>query len=102
MSKYDPVLGKYYLKEVKDNQRYLSPKSKMVSFISWETTCRKIYWKEFEKPIFAIILDSTPDISNTDQINFICRYVIVEVKEAEVGGIISCFYHLVWEDRLWY
>ena len=31
---------------------------------------------------FAIILDSTPDISHTDQTSFICRYV-VEDKEAE-------------------
>ena len=33
---------------------------------------------------FAIILDSTPDISYTDQKNFICRYVVVEDKEVEV------------------
>ena len=26
MSKYDPILGKHYLKEVNDNQRYLLPK----------------------------------------------------------------------------
>ena len=29
---------------------------------------------------FVIIQDSTPDISHTDQMSFICRYVIVEDK----------------------
>ena len=33
---------------------------------------------------FAIILESTPDISHTDRVNFICRYVVVEDKEGEV------------------
>ena len=32
---------------------------------------------------FAIILHSRPDISPTDQMSFICRYVVVEDKEVE-------------------
>ena len=34
---------------------------------------------------FVILLDSMPDISHTDQMSFICRYVVVvEDKEMEV------------------
>ena len=33
---------------------------------------------------FVIILDSTPDISHTDQMSFICRYFVVEDKEVDV------------------
>ena len=32
---------------------------------------------------FVIILDSTPDISHTDQMSLICRYFVVENKEVD-------------------
>ena len=83
MSKYDPVLRKDYLKEITDNRRFFSPQ--IQNKFTLETTWRKIYWIEFEKPIiFGVILDSTPDISHADQTSFICWYVIVEEKEVEV------------------
>ena len=33
---------------------------------------------------FVIILDSMPDISHTDQMSFICWYIVLEDKEVEV------------------
>ena len=48
MGKYDPVLEKYYLKEVTGSTCHWN--SNMNSFISWETVWWKIYWIEFEEP----------------------------------------------------
>ena len=77
MSKYDSVLGKHFLKEVKDNWRYLSPKIQ----------------NEF---IFAIMLDNSLDISHTDQMSFICRGVVVQDKEVDLQEL---FFDFITEHR---
>ena len=60
-------------------------KSKMNSFKSWETTERKIYRIEFEKPIiWRLYQTGRRNISYADQMSFICRYVVVKDKEVEV------------------
>ena len=85
MSQYDPVLGKHYLKEVNDNQWYLSPKiqNKFIHILGNHMK-KNILDQNQKANYFVIILNSMPDISHTDQMSFICHYAIVEDKEVEV------------------
>ena len=85
MSQYDPVLGKHYLKEVNDNQWYLSPKiqNKFIHILGNHMK-ENILDQNQKANYFVIILNSMPDISHTDQMSFICQYAIVEDKEVEV------------------
>ena len=103
MSKYDPILRKHYLKAVNDNRRYWSLKipNEFIPILGnhvKENILDRI-WKAI---YFAIILDSTPDISYTDQMSFICRYVVVEDKEVEVWESFLGFITGNGESSLWY
>ena len=72
-SKYDPVLGKHYLKEVNDNRRYLSPKiQNEFIHILGNYVKEHIFGRIRKANYFALILDSTLDITHTDQMSFIC------------------------------
>ena len=85
MSKYEPVLGKYYLKEVNDYWQYLSPKIQDEFIPVLGNHVKENILDRIRKAnYFAIALDGTPDISQSDQKSFICRNVIVENKEVEV------------------
>ena len=87
MSKYDPVLffKLHSLKEVNDNQLYLLPKYQNEFIHILGNNMKENILDQIRKAnYFAIILDSTLDISHTDQMNFSGRYVIVEDKEVEV------------------
>ena len=85
MSKYDPVLRIRFLKEVNDNRRYLSPKIQNEFIHILGNHAKENILDRIQKAIyFAIILVITPDISHTDQMSFICWYVVVEVKEVDV------------------
>ena len=89
MSKSDPVLGKHFLKEINDNRWYLSPKIlNEFIYILRNPVKANILDRIRKANYIAIIRDSTPDISYTDQMSFICRYVVVEDKE--VGVQESC------------
>ena len=83
-----PVLGKYYLKEINGNRLYLSPKIQN-EYIHILKNCLKenILERIQTADYFTIILDSTPDISHTDQMNFICRFIVVEKER--------CVYHFL-------
>ena len=53
--------------------------------MSWGNNVKENIFNLIRKAnYFAIILDSTPDISHSDVMSFICRYVVVEDKEADV------------------
>ena len=85
LSQYDPVLGKQYLKEVNGNCRYLSPKiQNEFIHILGNHAKENILDRIRKTTYFAIILDSTPDISQTDPMSFICQYVVIEDREVEV------------------
>ena len=72
------------MKEVNDNQRYLSPKIQNESIHIMGNYMKENILDRIRKAnYFAIILHSRPDISHTDQMSFICRYVVVEDKEVE-------------------
>jgi len=45
---------------------------------------------------FSILLDSTPDVSQTDQMAFVVRYVKVEESEAQVKEPV--FRRTTWEN----
>jgi len=52
--------------------------------------------KEIKQAIyFSILLDSTPDVSLTDQMAFVVRYVKVEESEAQIKE--SVFLPTTWE-----
>ena len=73
MSKNDPVLEKHYLKEVNDNRQYLSLKiQNEFIHILGNHTKENILDQIQKANYFAIIPDSIPDISHTDQMSFIC------------------------------
>ena len=84
LSKYDPILGKHYLKESYDKRWYLSPKIQNEFIILGNHVKENILDLIRKANNFAIILDSTPGISHTDQMSSICRYVVFEDKEVEV------------------
>ena len=66
MSRSESVLGKDYFKRVNDNQWYLSLKIQN-KFKSLGNHVKENILDPIRKPnYFAIIIDSTPDISNTD------------------------------------
>lgn len=81
MSKYDPVFGKHYLKEVNDNQQYLSLKiqNEFIHILGKHIN-ENILDQIRKANYFTIILDSMLDISHSDQMSFIC-YVVVEDKK---------------------
>ena len=59
MSKYDPVLGKLYLKEVNDNRRYLSPKIQYEFIHNLGNHVKENILDQIRKAnYFVIILDS--------------------------------------------
>ena len=85
MSKYGPVLRKHYLKEVNGNQRFLSLKIKNEFIHISENHIKANTLDQIRKSnYFVVILNSMLDISHSDQMSFICRYVIVEDKLVEV------------------
>ena len=83
MRNYNLVLGKHYLKELNDNRGTCHWKSERNSFIS-NYAKENILDQIWQANHFPILLDCTSNISHTDQMNFICRYVIDEDKEVEV------------------
>ena len=59
----------------------------MNSFKSWENILDRIRKANY----FTIILDCTPDISYTDQMNLVRRHIFIEDKEVEVRESILGF-----------
>ena len=80
MRKYNPLLGKHYLKELNNNRWYLSPKIEN-EFINIFGDHKKDLIRKAN--YFSIILKKS-DISHSFQILFISRNVVVEDKEVEV------------------
>ena len=58
-------------------------KSKVNSFIFWETTWRKIYWIEFEKPLILRSYQTVRQIS-VILIKWVSLLIVVEDKEVKV------------------
>ena len=92
MSKYEPVIGKDYLKEIYDNRRHLSLKIQNEFIHILGNHVKKNILDRIRKANYsAIIIDCTSDISNTDLISFICRYVDVAYQEMEVRELFLGF-----------
>jgi len=91
LSKCDPVLGKHYTKECKNNRNYLSPQiqNELTGLLGKhvkDSVLNQIHAANY----FAVILDGTPDVSHVDQISLICRFVatedeVVKVRESFLG-----------------
>ena len=85
MCKYYSVIGKHYLKEVNDNQHYLSLKiQNEFNHILGNHVKENIIDRIRKANYFVITLDSIPNISPTDPLSFICRYVVVEDKGVKI------------------
>ena len=90
MSKYGPVLGKHYLKEVNDNRQYLSLKIQN-EFIHIEVNHMKenildCVWKANYS---VIMLDSMPDILHTDQMIIYLFFFKIEELYCELNYLIG-------------
>ena len=85
MSEYNSVFGKLYLKEGNDNRRYLSLKIQNEFIHILGNRVKENILDRIRKANYsAIILDSMSIIFHTDQMSFICRYVVADDKEMEV------------------
>jgi hypothetical protein len=75
VAKYDPILDEL-LKKAEKSTRYLSPKiqNELIEILS--DAVRRAILSDIEKaPFFAVIADSTTDISKKDQLSLVIRYV---------------------------
>ncbi|XP_063920743.1 uncharacterized protein LOC135135576 [Zophobas morio] len=83
LAKYDPVL-KLHLSENNPNRfKYISPaiQNELVHIIISSKVKQNILQKIQNSPFFTTITDTTQDISKTDQLSQIIRYVMLEKDE---------------------
>lgn len=82
MAKYDPVL-KELVSKPEGTTKYLHHdiQNEFISIIS-EHIKKSLLEDIRNSPFYSMILDSTPDISNTDQLSIVIRYVKI-IKDCE-------------------
>ncbi|XP_054714780.1 zinc finger MYM-type protein 1-like [Uloborus diversus] len=91
LSNYDPVLKEHNirlqqsLKEGKISVSYLSPKvqNEFISILG-NSIKAEIVAEVKKANYFGILLDSTPDISHTEQLSEVIRYVHIENRKVEI------------------
>lgn len=81
LSRYDPLL-KTHLDNDQSKVKYLSPdiQNEMISFAS-NHVLNNIISEIQTAPFFSLILDTTQDISKTDQLSIVVRHVSVDGNE---------------------
>jgi hypothetical protein len=81
LAKYDPVLNRLlYTEEMKI--KYLSWKIQNELIILLAFNVKKLISDEIRNAqCFTIIMDSTQDITQVDQVSLIIRYVVVDYEE---------------------
>lgn len=85
ISKYDPVMREHFVAIRDSNISYLSPEiqNEFISLLGSHVK-KSILQDIRQAKYFSVILDTTPDISHTDQMSEIIRYVKIEKDEVEV------------------
>nr|XP_047123047.1 LOW QUALITY PROTEIN: zinc finger MYM-type protein 1-like [Hydra vulgaris] len=87
LSMYDPILKEQLIKlrESYSKVSYLSPKiqNEFISFLASHVKDKLI--EEIKSArYFSMMFDSTPDISNVDQMSEVIRYIKIENKKVEI------------------
>lgn len=94
LSRYDPLL-KSHIENDKNKIKYLSAETQneMITFAS-QHVLNEIISEIKNAPFFSLIIDTTQDISKTDQLSLVIRHVSVdnnenklEIKESFLGFI---------------
>uniref|UniRef100_A0A1B6JGE6 DUF4371 domain-containing protein n=1 Tax=Homalodisca liturata TaxID=320908 RepID=A0A1B6JGE6_9HEMI len=93
LSRYDPLL-KSHLENDQSKVKYLSPKiqNEMIMFAS-QHVLDEVVSEIQAAPFFSLVLDTTQDVSKTDQLSIVIRHVAVqnyeklEIKESFLGFI---------------
>ena len=102
LSKYDPVLKEHLIRFKKSIGKKKIP-SYLLSKIQNQfiTVLSKHVKDNIIREIkaagyYGIMFDSTPDLSHTDQMSEIIRYVHISDGKVEVKEVFLCFFHLRW------
>uniref|UniRef100_A0A8C5PE46 TTF-type domain-containing protein n=1 Tax=Leptobrachium leishanense TaxID=445787 RepID=A0A8C5PE46_9ANUR len=101
LSKYDPVLKEHCMKLKKSTGRYkvsvsyLAPQTQneFLSILANHVT-EKLVMDIKNAKYFGIMFDSTPDISHTDQMTEVIRYVKISNRKVEVMEVFLGFFAL--------
>ena len=101
LSKYDPVLKEHLMRltrstcTVKASVSYLSPETQNQFINVLANQVKEILVKDIKTArYFGIMFDSTPDISHTDQMSEVIRYVKIHNGKVEVKEVFLGFFPL--------
>lgn len=95
LARYDPILELHINRIKKNEHNYLSNKSQnnYISLISQEVL-KSIVQDIRDSPFFTLIVDTTQDVSKTDQLSLVIRYTQIKKKKIEVQESFLGFYEM--------
>ena len=101
LSKYDPVLKEHLMRlqadtcKLKASVSYLAPKTQNEFISALANHVKEKLVTEIQSAkYFGMMFDSTPDISHTDQMSQVIRYVKIENGKVEVKEVFLGFFSL--------
>ncbi|XP_061440730.1 zinc finger MYM-type protein 1-like [Rhineura floridana] len=101
LSKYDPVLKEHLMRlkrstcKLKVSVSYLAPKTQNEFISAPANHVKEMLVKDIKSTkYFGIMFDSTPDISHTDQMSKVIRYVKINNRKVEVKEVFLGFFPL--------
>ncbi|XP_061469367.1 zinc finger MYM-type protein 1-like [Rhineura floridana] len=101
LSKYDPVLKEHLMRlkqstcKLKVSVSYLPPKTQNEFISALANHVKEMLVMDIKSAkYFGIMFDSTPDISHTDQMSEVIRYVKISNRKVEVKEVFLGFFPL--------